>query len=339
VQRLPQLGAALVLAFIAGGLPAPAQKSPARGVQVTAFGGWGEALALDAKDVPVRAVIVPAAGGRVVFYGWGGENLLWENPAAAGQTLATLPEGVPPGGGMADIGGELAGLVARPKLTAGPYDWSAPRAFQLRLRGEADDRVAVELEKDVILDPATGELGFVHRLKNTGDRQAARSFWPRIHLRPGGFVLLPAHASSRFPARWSLRREAGGRVAYDGRTPAAEGVRLMDGVLVAKTGGAPAKVGTDGELQWAAYVLGRHLFVVHFPVFGTGVYADGGNTAEAAWNAEFTTLEPLSPEVQLRERKSYEFPTKWMIVELPAEVTTHEAARAAVEQVPSSPFL
>jgi hypothetical protein len=197
----------------------------------------------------------------------------------------------------------------------------------------------VKLEKEIQFDPATGDVGFVHRMRNMSERDSAYCFWHRIACRPGGFVLLPLNANSRFPAGWSQRQVVDGKASYDGNQPQSGAVRLLDRVLVARTGDHGTTVGTDGDGQWVAYALGRTLFVVHFPVYSSATYSEGGNTVTVTWDATKTELQPFSPEARLRSRKTYEFPLKWSIIELPAEVTTHEAARALVEQIPGSPFL
>lgn len=333
MQRNPipvRAAAGLLLALLLAGPVASAQRaarSAARGVLVGPHGPFAEALTLESRASGVRLVLVPSAGGRTVFYGREGRNLLWEG---------TGPDD---GGALYDIGPDTANLGPRPAITAGAYDWNAPRPFAVRLRSANEPGINLSASREVTLDPETGEAGFLHRMKNLGDRPASRAFVDRIQVPAGGYVLLPLHARSRFPARWSTRREEGGRPVYESRAPAVEGVQLLDGVLVADTRAPGARVGTDGDAHWIAYVRGRELFVVHFPTFSTGIYAQGGNTAEAAWNADFATLMPLSPEVQLREGKSYDFPTKWMIVTLDAPVTTPAEARAAAAEIPSSPFL
>lgn len=330
VQRSPGfLIAVLSLAAALAAPPATAQKSAARGVTAGPFGGFSEALVMDARKEPVKLVLVPAAGGRVVFFGRDGRNFLWEG---------TGP-GDPAAGAYTDIGPDTANLGPRPAITGGAYDWNAPRPFAIRLKSADEPGVSVAAGREATLDPETGEAGLLHRMKNIGQRQVARAFLERIQVPRGGFVLLPVNAKSRFPAKWSARREEGGRAVYDGRAPSVEGAKLFDDLLVVATTGPAGRVGTDGDAQWLAYVRDREMLVIHFPVFGTGVYAQGGNTAEAAWNADAVTLMPLSPEVQLREGKTYDFPTKWMIIPLDAPVTTHEEARAAAALIPSSPFL
>lgn len=320
---------------------AEAQRGAGRGVTRETFQGWTNALALESRDTPARAVVVPEAGGRVMFYGTAGDNLLWLDPTATATGQPGWSETFQPGGFQADIGPELAALPARPGLWHGPYSPILRRPHQITLRAPEDKTLGIELEKDVVFDQATGDLGFVHRLKNTADRDSAYCLWHRIALRPGGFVLLPVNPRSRFPAGWSVREMRGARVTYNGTTPAVPGVEVLDGVLVARTGegSGTVQIGTDAQAQWAAYVIGRTLFVVHFPEYSTAVYSEGGNSVVVSWDNQRTELQPLSPEARLRSRRSYEFPMKWSLIELPAPVTTAAEARAVVERIPASPFL
>jgi hypothetical protein len=268
-------------------------------------------------------------------YGPAGDNVLWIDPAA-GSGSAT---GAEPGGFLCDIGPEVAGLPPHPRLTHEPYEWSTRRNHLVTLQSSEDKTLGVELEKEILLDPATGEVGFVHRMKNTGERDSAYCLWHRIACRPGGFVLIPLNQASRFAAGWSLRREAGGRPTYDGDRPASPAVQVLEGVLVARTGGERTGLGADSTGQWIAYAVGTSLLVIHFPVYSSAVYSEGGNTVTVAWDNRMTELQPLSPEARLRPRRTYEFPMKWSLLQLPAEVTTHAAARELVSRIPGSPFL
>ena len=339
---LPAVLAALA-ACVAATAPVTATAADAkiasRGIVHTEFSGWSDALRLESREAPTRAVVVPGVGGRVVSYGLRDENVLWVNPDAAGKTLATEPGGFEPGGFICDLGPEVAALPAHPAMLLGPWEWSAKKNYLLSLRQAEDKTLGVELEKEIMFDPSTGDLGFQHRVKNTKDRDSAITFWHRIFLRPGGYVLVPTHKKSRFVGGWSVQKSTSGKLAWDSAPGAIDGVGVLDGVLVAKTGAAgPVKIGVDSDAQWAAYATGRTLFIVHFAYYSTAVYSEGGNSVAIAWNERYTELQPMAPEARLRSRKSNDFPIKWSLVELPAEVTTPEQARALAEQVPASPF-
>lgn len=334
-----RLALALLLSLTtAFSLPTFAQRTGARGISRTEFRGWSDALELDARQGLPRAIVVPSIGGRLMAYGVGEQNILWVNPETTGRTLDASETGFQPGGFQCDVGPEVAGWPDHPRLSVGPWEASPRKGHLITLRGPEDKNLDVELEKEIVMDPTTGDLGFVHRLKNASSRDAAYCLWHRIACRPGGFVLLPVNPKSRFPAGWSLRHENTGRATYDGTTPQSPAVQVLDGILVAKTGGPATKLGTDSLAQWVAYALDRMLLVVHFPAYSSAIYSEGGNSVTIAWNETMTELQPLSPEARLRSRKSYEFPSKWTLIDLEAPVTTHEQARALASKVPGSPF-
>jgi len=338
MKPFPCLIPALV-ALLAAHTTSHAQKPDVRGITRAPFESWPDTLVMESRDTATRAVLAPSIGGRILAYGLRGQNVLWTNPNVAGQTYT--PGGTPfdPGGFICALGPEVAALPDHPLSLLGPYDVSSRKRAYLVLKGSEDKNIGVEMEKEIAFDPATGELGFVHRIKNTADRDAAYCLWHRIACRPGGFALFPINRKSRFPAGWAIRTEENGRLSYNGTQPESPAVRILNGVAVVKTGGPATKIGADSDAQWLAYILGRTLFVIHFPYYSGAIYSEGGNSVAVAWDDTKTELQPLSPEARLRSRKTYEFPIKWSLIELPAEVTTHEEARAIADKVPGSPFL
>lgn len=329
-------------AFLALALVTPstlAQKVDIRGISRGPFGGWPDALIMGSKDAAFQAVLVPALGGRMMSYGLKNQNLLWTNPNAAGQTYTPGDAPFEPGGFVCAIGPEVASLPDHPLTLLGNYSWSTRKRAVIALKGPEDKAIGVEMEKDVSYDPATGEMGFVHRIKNVADRDAAFCLWHRIACQPGGFAFFPVNKKSRFTAGWAIRQGEAGNLSYDGTTPKSPAVQILNGVLVAQTGGPATKVGADSDAQWLAYALGRSLFVIHFPFYSGAVYSEAGNSVTVAWDETKTELQPISPEARLRSRKSYEFPIKWSVIELPSDVTTHAQARALADNVPGSPFL
>jgi hypothetical protein len=329
-------------AFLALALVTPstlAQKVDVRGVSRGTFQGWSDVLIMESKDTAAKAVLAPNLGGRILSYGLHNENILWTNPNAAGQLYKPGDAPFDPGGFVCAIGPEVASLPDHPLTLLGEYSWSTKKKAFIALKGPEDKAIGVEMEKEIAYDPATGELGFVHRIKNILDRDLASCFWHRIACQPGGFALFPVNKKSRFSPGWAIRQTENGKITYDGTKPESAAVQVLNGVLVARTGGSATKIGADSDAQWLAYAHGRTLFIIHFPYYSGAVYSEAGNSVAVSWDETKTELQPMGAEARLRPRKSYEFPMKWSLVELPAEVTTHEQARALADKVPSSPFL
>lgn len=328
----------LLLAAGLGPVSEAADKTAGRSAKRVEFSGWSDAIALASRESVPSATVVPSVGGRVMFYGRRGENILWVNPETVGRTLASAGGIFQPGGFQCDLGPEVAGLPVHPELWVGAYEATRRKDDLYILRAPTDRALPVEMEKGIRFDPSTGDVGFLHRIKNNVERDAAYSLWHRIACQPGGFVVLPLNRKSRFPAGWSMQRQKDGKLSYDGASPESPAVRILDGILVAKTGGPATKIGADSDAQWVAYARGRTFFIIHFPMYSSATYSEGGNSVTVSWDERMTELQPHSPEARLRSRRTYEFPSKWSLVELPAEVTTPEDARALASTVPGSPF-
>jgi hypothetical protein len=304
------------------------------------YAGWTNALTLRGGDI--RLTVVPSAGGRVVHYSLNGENLFYENTSAAGKTLATVPN-FNPGGAQMDIGPELRGIPRHNNMWVGEWLGGTPRPNSIFVVSPAEMSVGVQMEKEFTIDPQTGDVGVIHRLRNVVTNDVSFCFWDRTLCKAGGYALIPLNKKSRFKARWAMRR--GDKVenyTYDGDKPSDPRARVIDGVLVVQAKDLPEarflKVGADSDAGWIAYTRGKLLYVKHFPIDRKGTYTDGGCNTEFYCDARLAEVEPLSPEYMLKPGGTVEFPEKWTLLELPQEATTFEKARELVKRIPKSPF-
>jgi hypothetical protein len=332
----------LLLFLVSSSLPA-AEALPA-GVRLETHTGWENCLVMESNRKDVKLVIAPAIGGRIVHYSYRGENIIWENPEGFGKSMANTKTNFGVGGYQCDIGPELRPIPQHKELWQGVYQWEATKAYTVKVTSAPDASLGVQLEKEIVMDPETGDLGITQRMKNISDKEVSYCLWDRTLCNGGGYALIPLNKKSRFPARWSLAGRFENKRFYDGDKPQSSKIKIIDNVLVAKCEGEPAKAGADSDAGWIGYTRGRMLFVKYFPYSPKGYYSDGGNSVElyfdnfkgtASTRAE---LEPLSPEVVLRPGETYVFPEKWLFVELEEDVRSHEQARKLVGQVPSSPF-
>lgn len=298
-----------------------------------AYPNW-ETVVLDAPDARVSALVSPTIGGRLLRYGLGGENLLFDNPAYHGKTLAnTAPNALAQGytGYNLDLGPETRGLPRHLALWMGPYTSGAVPGG-VRLVSAHDPAVGMTLSKEIVLDPKTGALDVRQSMKNTGDRERSYCLWDRTLCKGGGFAFFPLHPRSGRPSGWSVFK--------DGKYVAGEHpqVKVIDGVLVAKAEGKSSKLGADSDAGWIAYVRGRQLLVKYFPYDPDGRYTDGGNSVELYFDPNVCELEPLSPEVPLKPGEEYVFPERWLLLPLDRDVASPEEARELVKKIPSNPF-
>jgi len=300
------------------------------------YQGWTETLRVDAARPGMSLIVVPDLGGRIVRYGLGGENLIFENPDYAGKTLENSPAGALDQGYTGynvDLGPELRGIPKHLPLWVGKHR-VLEAGPSIALRSEIDPATRMEITKRIDADPLDGSLRVLQILTNRGDKDAAYCLWDRTLCAGGGFALIPLNASSKLPSGWCQLQN--GRYKTD--APSHPGVKILDGVLVAKAEGPSSKIGADSDGGWIAYTRGKQMLVKYYPYFAEGKYTDGGNSVELYFDPKVCELEPLSPEVTMTPSRAYEFMERWLLIPLEKEAAGWEEARDLVKKIPPHPF-
>ncbi|MGD1084392.1 MAG: hypothetical protein ABSA47_06510 [Verrucomicrobiota bacterium] len=336
--RRPIAPILLALALCAPVLRAQDTNELPAGVETRTYTGWRDCVFLNASETPVQVVVVPAVGGRVAHFSFNGQNILFENTATQGATLAENAQDLLLGGYQCDLGPNSRSLPAHWRLLQAPQRWKSDALFSVKLLGAPDAALGVAIDKDFVLAGDTGELGLVQRMRNVSDKPVSYCLADHTLCKGGGFVFFPLNKKSRFKAGWSQWRESPGTNFYDGAFPDSPDVRVLDGVLVAQTGGNVTRFGADTDAQWIAYARGALLFVKYFLYSPGGDYSDGGNSVEVYFDRRLTELDPISPETNLAAGQSFIFPEKWALLPLDKEVTTFQEARRLVQIVPPPPF-
>lgn len=265
-----------------------------------------------------RVVVSPTRSGTVLYYG-GESNLLREAPeeAATGSygelSLVDLPTAPSP-------------AVASP-WTVGP---PGPSRVTLVAPPQAASGGSVRVEKDVELDPRSGDLHMLLRITAPSAEAptpvVARS---RISLPAGGYALSPTNPAGRYRATWALATE--GRL--DGDTPSEPRAHVGPAGLVAECRGADYQAVTDSPAGWVAYIHGRSLLVVRFSGVARMVTGDGGWNVSVGMTDGGAELTVRSPEMQLRRTATYSFPVRWSVTRLPSEVKSVAQAQAALQDL------
>ncbi|MCY3024476.1 MAG: hypothetical protein NTW87_36335 [Planctomycetota bacterium] len=298
------------------------------GVRVVAYKGWPESLIMAAAQNDLKAIVVPAIGGRIIHYGPEDANIIYEAPGSDGKTLATSKGWFYVGGYQCDLGPEIRGIPGHNALWLGQNTWRAPFPYTVTVASPSDEAVGVRIEKEIRLDPKTGGLTLVQRLRNTSTTAVSFCLWDRTLCKSGGYAFFELNKKSRFSRGWALSTGQKGEKAYDAASVVPPNSRVIDGVLVVKCDGKEGKLGADSDCGWIAYVRGRQLLVKVFPFDHDGLYSDGGNSVELFWSAQVAELEPLSPERKLKPGEQFDFVERWLMLALPEEATSFEAARA-----------
>jgi hypothetical protein len=308
------------------------------GVELHEYTGWPNCLLLNASELPVQAVVVPAVGGRIVHFSLNGQNILLENSGSEGAILGARNEYLYLGGYQCDIGPVDIVLPPHWALTEGPQRWKSTANFSVSLAGAPDTNLGVALDKDFVLAGDTGELGVMQRLRNVSEKTVQYNLTDRTICKGGGFVLLPLNHHSKFKAGWAVTHVIGGRTIRDGEHPDAYGVSVRDGLLVAQTGGDVTRLAADSDAAWVAYARGHLLFVKYYLYSPKADYGADGVSVEVSFDRRSTELNPFSPLATLHPGASFIFPEKWLLLALDKEVSTAEEARKLVLKIPPQPF-
>ena len=329
---------ALLLFFAIRSAPAQVGGELPPGVELHQYTVWPNCLLLNASELAVEAVIVPSVGGRIVHYSLDGQNILLENSGSQGAILGYKNEDLFLGGYQCDLGPAEAAIPPHWPLIEGPQLWKSEADFSAKVFSTPDPALGVALDKEFVLAGDTGELGIMQRLRNVTNKSVKYSLVDRTICKGGGFVLLPLNSRSRFKAGWAVSHEVGGKIIRDGEHPNASGVSVLDGVLVAQTGGDVTRLGADSDGQWIAYARGRMLFVKYYLYSAKGDYGAAGISMEVYSDRRATELNPVSPVTALPPGGRLDFPEKWLLLPLEKEVSTAEDARKLVLRIPPPPF-
>jgi hypothetical protein len=308
------------------------------GVELRNYTGWVNCLFLNASELPVQAVVVPAVGGRIVHYSLNGTNILLENSISQGAILGAKNEDLFLGGYQCDVAADGRDLPDHWQLTEGPQQWQAGANFSAKVSSAPNPRLGVALDKEFVLAGDTGELGLTQRVRNVSDHTVKYCIADRTICKGGGFVLVPLNKNSRFKARWALAHDAAGKRFYDGDHPVSPAVSVLNGMLVAQTGGDATRLAADSDGQWIAFARGRLLFVKYYLYSPRADYGEAGISVEVYFDRRVTELNPFSPQTSVAPGESFIFPEKWVLIPLDKEPATAEQARELVSKIPPSPF-
>jgi len=309
----------------------------ASGMRWETFSGWENSPALRGGDC--KLVVAPIVGGRIVSYTLNGDDVFYVDPASASNTLAATPGGFSIGGYQIDLGSDRRAIPDHPALWLGPWSCKTLRPNAVALQSEPDPGLGVRLQKEIMMDPDTGEVGLEQRMTNVSNGEISFRLRDRTLCKGGGYALLPLNKQSRFRARWAMaRQDAQGKTLFDGAQPSDPRAKIMGDVLVVAAKGAPLRIGVDSDQGWIAYTVGRLLFVKYYPCSRQGSEAGGPPSVEFLADERGGALEPLSPEVKLKPGESLNFPEKWVLLGLDRPAESFAEARALVKRLAPSPF-
>ncbi len=293
----------------------PRYHPPVIAPRETAFLGW-QGLALSAG--PLRAVVVPAVGGRVMGLSVDGVELFYQHPRWLGRT-ADLPPGESFhkakhrltfrlwGGDKTWVAPQDAWADAMPPvdLDSGVYDWHLD-GHRVVMTSPLCRETGCRIRREVSLDE-DGTLNVTEHLTNEGTAPAHRGLWNVTQLRRPMTVWLPMAAADLRPYP-----QEGDSVALFPQVvrPAPDGCRVLcHDPAHFKVGGTPAR----GELAASRVLDDGRTVTLHrsFDVDPAAAHAHGA--AVEIYNAPalpylevevHAPLTPLPPGATVRQRLS-----------------------------------
>jgi hypothetical protein len=269
---------AAVLAVLVGTASALAAGETKESVSITreSYRGWPDTVRIGNGSIEAR--IVTAIGPRVIdLRAAGGENLFHVRDAEAG------------GQGEADWvfrGGWrlwIASSALPPPTyrTTPPAGWRSSTAARCRVTGPPQP--AAGIQKIVELEPAADApcLHVRSHIRNIGREPLTYAAWSLSVMRPGGRAVVPldvgaldAFDATRKLILWSYTRMADLRYQFGDRLVSIDQSRVAPPPTPAPAGRRTdeSKIGVDSAQGWAAYQLGRTLYVKRFPYDAAGQY-------------------------------------------------------------------
>ena len=291
---------AVALAVLAGTAVAAPAGETGKTVNIARedYRGWPETVRIGNGLIEAR--VVTAVGPRIIdLRGAGGENLFHVRDAEAGGHGEA--EWMFRGGWRLWIAPERRATTYVPDNNPCQVEILDGRA----VRVTGPPQPAAGIQKIVEIEPAAGVpcLHVRSRIRNIGREPLTYAAWSLSVMRPGGRAVVPldvgaldAFDATRKLILWSYTEMADPRYRFGDRLVEIDQSRVAP-AAAAQTGRRDdeSKIGVDSAQGWAAYQLGRTLYVKRFPHDPAGRYPDGGATIEIYSSAEFLEVENLSP--------------------------------------------
>lgn len=276
----------------------------------------------------VEVAVTTDVGPRVVRYGFvDSENVLGE---CADEAVATgWGEWKPWGGHRLWTAPEALPRSYAPDNDPVGYEAAGERG--VRLVPPAERQTGMQKELTVVLDAEGGGVTLGHRLTNRGAWRVEVAAWALTIMRGGGEAVIPQepygpHPEHLLPARplvvWPYTDMSDPRLRF--------GRRLVR-VRTDAARPAPQKLGVANKQGWAAYRLGRTLFVKRFGYEEGARYPDLGCNNEVFTAGSFVEVESLSKLTALEPGESIEHVERWSLFKDFTAADSDEDLEAAVK--------
>lgn len=275
------------------------------------FFGYNNCIVL--QNETTKVVVDPNVGGRLLYYGQQGNNVLFENRDLDGKLWNEGDSTFEVSGGRFDIG---------PAQTTGFRKsffntWEAEiRNDTVRLTSLKDHDLGVQLVRDFILDNETSKLTCIQHIKNISDSPKRYAHWSRTFVEGGGICLVPMNSNSRLPKGYAMYYH--GTSILDFNPKKEKNLRLRDGILEFLGPTSNPKFVMDSKAGWLVYISrDDQLFVKKFEASDDKIYGDMLSNQVSIWyyKNEKCEIEPIGPLEFIEPGKSIPFTEEWWLVD------------------------
>lgn len=278
------------------------------------YGGWKNCLRLTGDDLEL--VVTLDVGPRVIRLSTlGGQNLFKEFDHQMGKTSGT--EWMSFGGHRLWHAPEVFPRTYAPDFEPVDHTW---KDNVLKLVQKTEPETGIQKEIEISIQNKTVHL--THRLVNRNPWAIELAPWCLSVMAPGGRLLVPQedfipHPDVLTPARplvlWHFTRMNDPRFTWGDRL-----IQMREDSQI----DSKQKFGVRNTKGWAAYQLGKDLFLKAIPLIPGGTYPDMGCNFEFFTMPGFLEVESLGPLVKLEPNAVTDHIEKWRVipnVELPQE--------------------
>jgi len=309
IRILPPI---ILLAITASAVPSTHAANEPTTVAVVPDRGYNQTVEI--RRGPVRVVLCPERGGRVLEFSAGGADAMYFDEAERHPPQPGKPP--PATAGRFDFGPELT-VAPHPRLWSGP--WTAePLSDGAKLTSVADDPSGIRLTREFHLGPGTTpHLICKQTIINGSSETREVCHWGRSFSPGGGICLVPlGDRPSRFPAGYAMYEDS----AIINVRNTDERIRRRDGFLEILAPPRKPKLGFDSYAGWLGYLMpGGKLFVKRFRTYPDRVYNEAAGLTLSVWYPEGPRieLEPIGPRERLAPGEQASFTEEWWLLDHP----------------------
>jgi hypothetical protein len=274
----------------------------------------GYALAIEIRRGPIRVVLCPERGGRVLEFSVDSKNALYFDEAERNTPPGKSPAAT---AGRFDFGPELT-VAPHPRLWSGPWTVAESSPAGVILVSPTDDPSGIRLSREFRLGEGPApHLICKQTIKNGSSETREVCHWGRSFSPGGGICLVPlGDRPSRFPSGYAMYEDS----AVINVRNIDERIRRRDGFLEILAPPRKPKLGFDSYAGWLGYLMPNNkLFVKRFRTYPDRVYNEAAGLTLSVWYPEGPRieLEPIGPRERLAPGAEASFTEEWWLLDHP----------------------